>query len=66
MNDLWTVVTFLDNYVITIMARLEYGRLVTNKNELQLHTIRKRELLKIIYYLEWPGTVGWHEEIEKS
>ena len=23
------------------MARLEYGRLVTNKNELQLHTIRK-------------------------
>ena len=33
--------TFLDNYVITIMARLEYGRLVTNKNELQLHTIRK-------------------------
>ena len=45
--------TFLDNYVITIMARLEYGRLVTNKNELQLHTIRKE---KRIYYLEWPGS----------
>ena len=41
--------------MITIMARLEYGRFVTNKKELQLHTIRK-SVKKRIYYLERPGS----------
>ena len=43
--DEWLVDSgdILDNYVITIMARLEYGSFVTNKNEVQLHTIRKEK-----------------------